>query len=57
MNCMGLAFAGMLMASCADSPTAVADYQVVPMPLEITAAAPGLFPLKGGETTRHTAGD
>ena len=26
---MGLAFAGMLMASCADSPTAVADYQVV----------------------------
>ena len=24
---MGLAFAGMLMASCADSPTAVADYQ------------------------------
>ena len=45
---MGLAFAGMLMASCADSPTAVADYQVVPMPLEITAASQGSFLLKSG---------
>ena len=44
MNCMGLAFAGMLMASCTDSPTAVADYQVVPMPLEITAASQGFVP-------------
>ena len=26
---MGLAFAGMLMASCADSPTAVADYHYI----------------------------
>lgn len=48
MNCMGLAFAGMLMASCTDSPTAVADYQVVPMPLEITAASQGSFLLKSG---------
>lgn len=48
MNCMGLAFAGMLMASCADSPTAVADYQVVPMPLEITAVSQGSFLLKSG---------
>ena len=52
---MGLAFAGMLMASCADSPTAVADYQVVPMPLEITAASQGSFLLKSGETICYTA--
>ena len=57
MNCMGLAFAGMLMASCADSPTAVADYQVVPMPLEITAASQGSFLLKSGETICYTAGN
>ena len=54
---MGLAFAGMLMASCADSPTAVADYQVVPMPLEITAASQGSFLLKSGETIYYTAGN
>ena len=54
---MGLAFAGMLMASCADSPTAVADYQVVPMPLEITAASQGSFLLKSGETICYTAGN
>lgn len=57
MNCMGLAFAGMLMASCTDSPTAVADYQVVPMPLEITAASQGSFLLKSGETICYTAGN
>lgn len=54
---MGLAFAGMLMASCADSLTAVADYQVVPMPLEITAASQGSFLLKSGETICYTAGN
>lgn len=54
---MGLAFAGMLMASCTDSPTAVADYQVVPMPLEITAASQGSFLLKSGETICYTAGN
>ena len=50
MNCLGLALAGMLITSCTDSPTAVADYQVVPMPLEITAASQGSFLLKSGET-------
>lgn len=35
-NCLGLAFAGMMITSCTDKPTAVADYQIVPMPLEIT---------------------
>ena len=54
---MGLAFAGMLMASCTDSPMAVADYQVVPMPLEITAASQGSFLLKSGETICYTAGN
>ena len=54
---MGLAFAGMLMASCTDSPTAVADYQVVPMPLEITAASQGSFLLKSGKPSAIRTGN
>ena len=34
LNCLGLAFAGILATSCTEQPTAVADYQIVPMPLE-----------------------
>lgn len=35
LNCLGLAFAGMLVASCSEKPAAVADYQIVPMPLRL----------------------
>ena len=53
---MGLAFAGMLMASCADSPTAVADYQVVPCRWNY-GVSQGSFLLKSGETICYTAGN
>ena len=56
-NCLGLAFAGMMITSCTDKPTAVADYQIVPMPLEITTPQQSGFLLKSGETIYYTAGN
>ena len=56
-NCLGLAFAGMMITSCTDKPTAFADYQIVPMPLEITTPQQSGFLLKSGETIYYTAGN
>ena len=56
-NCLGLAFAGMMITSCTDKPTAVADYQIVPMPLEITTPQQSGYLLKSGETIYYTAGN
>lgn len=57
LKCVGVALAGILATSCTNSPTAVADYQVVPMPLEITTTPQGSFLLKSGETINYPAGN
>ena len=57
LNCLGLAFAGILATSCTEQPTAVADYQIVPMPLEMTTPQQNGFLLKSGETIYYTAGN
>ena len=56
LNCLGMALAGMLMASCADNQPVVADYQIVPMPLEISVQQ-GAFLLKNGTPVYYTAGN
>lgn len=57
LNCLGLAFAGILIASCSGSSTVVADYQIVPMPLEITTTSQAPYLLKSGETIYYPVGN
>ena len=35
LNLLGCSLAGLLMTACSNQPTTVANYEVVPMPLEI----------------------
>ena len=54
---LGLSLAGLLMTGCSSAPTAVADYQVVPAPLQITAAQQSPFILKSGAVIGYPAGN
>ena len=53
----GLSLASLLMAGCSSAPTVVADYQVVPAPLQITAAQQSPFVLKSGAVIGYPAGN
>lgn len=54
---LGLTFAGVIFSSCTSGETAKADYQVVPMPLEISAVQQSPFLLKNGVSIYYTAGN
>ena len=54
---LGLSLAGLLFASCSTRETVVADYQVVPMPLEITTAQQASYLLKNGAVVYYPAGN
>ena len=54
---LGLTFAGVILASCSSGETAKADYQVVPMPLEISAVQQSSFLLKNGVNIYYTPGN
>ena len=54
---LGVSLAGMLATSCSTRQTAVADYQLVPMPLEISAAQQSSFLLKNGVAVCYPAGN
>ena len=56
-NCLGLAFAGMMITSCTDKPTAFADYQIVLCLLKLPHLNKVDFCLKSGETIYYTAGN
>ena len=53
---LGMSLAGLLATSCSN-PTSVADYQLVPMPLEISAAQQSPFLLKSGVAVCYPAGN
>ena len=54
---LGLTFASVILSSCSSGETAKADYQVVPMPLEISAVQQSSFLLKNGVSIYYTAGN
>lgn len=54
---LGLSLAGLLFASCSSRESVTADYQVVPMPLEISASQQSSFLLKNGVTVYYPAGN
>ncbi len=53
---LGMSLAGLLAASCTHQ-TAVADYQIVPSPLEISSAHQTAFLLKNGVSVCYPAGN
>ena len=58
LNLLGVSLAGLLMASCVQKQTAVADYQVIPVPLEVSAAQQSVpFLLKDGVAVIYPAGN
>ncbi len=57
LHLLGCSLAGLLMTACSNQPTTVANYEVVPMPLEISATQPSSFLLKNGVTVYYTAGN
>ena len=58
LNLLGVSLAGLLMASCVQKQTAVADYQVIPVPLEVSAAQQSApFLLKDGVAVIYPAGN
>ena len=54
---LGLTFASVILSSCTSGETAKADYQVVPMPLEISAVQQSSFLLKNGVNIYYTPGN
>lgn len=54
---MGWSLAGLLMTACSNQPTTVANYEVVPMPLEINTTQQASFLLKSGVTVYYPAGN
>ena len=54
---LGVSLAGLLATSCTSRQTAVADFQIVPMPLEITAAQQASFLLHDGVAVCYPAGN
>lgn len=57
LNLLGWSLAGLLMTACSNQPTTVANYEVVPMPLEINTTQQASFLLKSGETVYYPAGN
>ncbi len=57
LSWLGLSLAGVLLASCSTRQTVTADYQVVPMPLELTPTQSAPFVLKSGTPVRYAAGN
>ena len=57
LHLLGWSLAGLLMTACSSQPTTVANYEVVPMPLEISTAQQASFLLKNGVTVYYTAGN
>ena len=53
----GLSLASLLMTGCSSAPTVVADYEVVPAPLQITTAQQSPFVLKSGAVIGYPAGN
>lgn len=57
LNLLGWSLAGLLMTACSNQPTTVANYEVVPMPLEINTTQRASFLLKSGVTVYYPAGN
>ena len=57
LNLLGWSLAGLLMTACSNQPTTVANYEVVPMPLEINTTQQASFLLKSGVTVYYPAGN
>lgn len=57
LNLLGWLLAGLLMTACSNQPTTVANYEVVPMPLEINTTQQTSFLLKSGVTVYYPAGN
>jgi hexosaminidase len=57
LSLLGLSLAGLMMTACSSRPTVVADYQVVPEPLQITAGQQSSFILKNGAVIGYPAGN
>lgn len=57
LNLLGWLLAGLLMTACSNQPTTVANYEVVPMPLEINTTQQASFLLKSGVTVYYPAGN
>ena len=54
---VGLSFASLFFASCSSGEMIKADYEVVPMPLELKSTEQSPFVLKNGVTVYYTAGN
>ena len=54
---LGVSLAGLLATSCTPRQTAVADFQIVPMPMEISTAQQTPFLLQNGVTVCYPAGN
>ncbi len=57
LNLLGWSLAGLLMTACSNQPTTIANYEVVPMPLEINTTQQASFLLKSGVTVYYPAGN
>lgn len=57
LNLLGWSLAGLLMTACSNQPTTIANYEVVPMPLEINTTQQASFLLKSGLTVYYPAGN
>lgn len=57
LNLLGWSLASLLMTACSNQPTTVANYEVVPMPLEINTTQQASFLLKSGVTVYYPAGN
>lgn len=57
LNLLGWSLAGLLMTACSNQPTTVANYEVVPVPLEINTTQQASFLLKSGVTVYYPAGN
>lgn len=57
LNLLGWSLAGLLMTACSNQPTTVANYEVVPMPLEINTTQQASFLLKSGVTVYYPVGN
>lgn len=57
LNLLGWSLAGLLMTACSNQPTTVANYEVVPIPLEINTTQQASFLLKSGVTVYYPAGN
>lgn len=57
LNLLGWSLAGLLMTACSNQPTTIANYEVVPIPLEINTTQQASFLLKSGVTVYYPVGN